>query len=329
MKTILTMPQDQQHLMFGPGQLQELSDLVEIDVDRTVPDLQAAADEQLADVEVLITGWGSPHLDAATLQRLPALRAVVHTAGTLRHIASPALWERDDILVTTATEANAVPVAEFSLAQILLAGKQSLSREAAHRRCRGQEHTSTLAHGGNFGAVVGLIGASRVGRAVVELLQSFDLTILLSDPYVSEEEARALGTELVTLEELFRRSDVVSLHAPDVPSTQGMVTGELLASMREGSTFINTARPALVDLDALREQVVSGRLSAVLDVNDDLAPDDPLWEAPSVSITPHIAGSLGNELHRLGESALEEIRRLCAGRPAFAPVDPGALAIIA
>ncbi|MGO1201294.1 MAG: NAD(P)-dependent oxidoreductase, partial [Dermabacteraceae bacterium] len=213
MKTILTMPQDQQHLMFGPGQLQELSDLVEIDVDRTVPDLQAAADEQLADVEVLITGWGSPHLDAATLQRLPALRAVVHTAGTLRHIASPALWERDDILVTTATEANAVPVAEFSLAQILLAGKQSLSREAAHRRCRGQEHTSTLAHGGNFGAVVGLIGASRVGRAVVELLQSFDLTILLSDPYVSEEEARALGTELVTLEELFRRSDVVSLHA--------------------------------------------------------------------------------------------------------------------
>ncbi|MGO1199790.1 MAG: NAD(P)-dependent oxidoreductase, partial [Dermabacteraceae bacterium] len=102
-----------------------------------------------------------------------------------------------------------------------------------------------------------------------------------------------------------------------------------LASMREGSTFINTARPALVDLDALREQVVSGRLSAVLDVNDDLAPDDPLWEAPSVSITPHIAGSLGNELHRLGESALEEIRRLCAGRPAFAPVDPGALAIIA
>ncbi|MDN6303897.1 MAG: hydroxyacid dehydrogenase, partial [Brachybacterium sp.] len=74
MKTILTMPQDQQHLMFGPGQLQELSDLVEIDVDRTVPDLQAAADEQLADVEVLITGWGSPHLDAATLQRLPALR---------------------------------------------------------------------------------------------------------------------------------------------------------------------------------------------------------------------------------------------------------------
>ena len=123
MKTILAMPQDQQHLMFSPGQLQELSSLVEIDVDRTAPDLHAVPDEDLVDVEVLITGWGSPRLDAGTLPRLPALRAVVHTAGTLRHIATSALWERNDILVTTAAEANALPVAEFAVAQILLAGK--------------------------------------------------------------------------------------------------------------------------------------------------------------------------------------------------------------
>lgn len=331
MKAILAMPRNQQHLMFAPGQLEELSTLVDIDIEQTVPDLGAVADQHLAEVEVLITGWGSPHVDAESLRRLPRLRAVVHTAGTMRRIATRALWEREDILVTTAARANAVPVAEYTLAQILLAGKQSLVREAAHRRDRGRDRDRTLQldHGGNFGAVVGLIGASRVGREVALLLRHFDLTVLISDPHVSDEAIRELGAEPSDLERLFRYSDVVSLHAPDVPATRGMVTRELLGSMPDGTTFINTARPALVDLDALRQEVLSGRLSAVLDVHDGLAPDDPLWEAPTASITPHIAGSLGNELHRLGESALEEVRRLRDGRPAQQPVDRGSLAIVA
>lgn len=329
MKAILAMPRDQQHLMFTPGQLEELSTLVDIDIEQTVPDLGAVADQHLAEVEVLITGWGSPRVDTESLRRLPRLRAVVHTAGTMRRIATRALWEREDILVTTAARANAVPVAEYTLAQILLAGKQSLVREAAHRRGRGRECTVQLDHGGNFGAVVGLIGASRVGREVAMLLRQFDLTVLISDPHVSDEAIRELGAEPSDLEHLFRYSDVVSLHAPDVPATRGMVTRELLGSMPDGTTFINTARPALVDLDALRQEVLSGRLSAVLDVHDDLAPDDPLWDAPTASITPHIAGSLGNELHRLGETALEEVRRLRDGRPAQQPVDRGSLAIVA
>jgi phosphoglycerate dehydrogenase-like enzyme len=100
-----------------------------------------------------------------------------------------------------------------------------------------------------------------------------------------------------------------------------MVTRELLSLMRDGTTFLNTARPALVDIDALRDEVLSGRLCAVLDVHDDLAEDDPLWEAEHAVLTPHLAGSQGNELHRLGESALEEVRRLAAGEPPRFPVD--------
>lgn len=329
MKAIFAMPRDQQHLMFTPRQLEELSSLLAIDIGHTVPTLDGASEEQLGEVEVLLTGWGSPRIDAVALGRMPHLRAVVHTAGTMRHIATPELWAREDILVTTAAHANAVPVAEYTVAQILLAGKQSLLREAAHRRSRGRERTSRIDHGGNYGAVVGLIGASRVGSEVARLLRHFDLTVLISDPFVSDDEIRGLGAEPSDLESLFRRSEVVSLHAPDVPATVGMVTGELLASMPEGAVFINTARPALVDLDALRHQVLSGRLSAVLDVHDDLAADDPLWDAPEVSITPHIAGSLGNELHRLGASALEEVRRLCAGEPARHPVDRSALTSVA
>lgn len=322
MRALLMMPAGLQHRMFDDAQLERLRTLAQIDTEHPVSNLADASDEELADVEVLLTGWGSGPVDAAALLRLPRLRAVVHTAGTVRHVVTDAVWDRGDVVVTSATEANAVPVAEFTLAQILLAGKRSLAQEHRYRRDhRPRPAALSSPEIGNYGGVVGLIGASRIGTLVAEHLRRFDLEVLLTDPFVSAAEAAALGASKVEPEELYARSDVVSLHAPDVPSTRGMVSRELLALMREGTTFLNTARPALVDLDALRDEVVSGRLAAVLDVHDDLAEDDPLWDAPLASITPHLAGSQGNELHRMGEAALEEVRRLGAGEPARYPVD--------
>lgn len=329
MKALLAMPHGLQHTMFSPAQLDQLRQIVDIDVEETIPDLTAVPAAMLSDIDVLITGWGSPRVNGPALERMPRLRAVVHTAGTLRRIASEALWERGDIIVTTAAQANAIPVAEFALAQILLAGKRSLAHETAHRRTRGRERALDLTVGGNHGAVIGLIGASRIGAMVAELLRPFSMEVLISDPFVDAGTLSGLGATKVELPELFRRSDVVSLHAPDVPGTRKMITAELLSLMRDGTTFVNTARPALVDLDALRPELLSGRLSAALDVHDDLAPDDPLWDVPTVSITPHIAGSLGNELHRMAGSALEEMRRLRAGEPALAPVDRERLSIMA
>ena len=323
MRALLAMPAGLPQRMFDAAQLARLRTLVEADTASTVPDLADASDAELAEVEVLITGWGSRPVDAAALSRMPHLRAIVHTAGTVRHVVTEAVWDRGDIVITSATEVNAVPVAEFTLAQILLAGKRSLAQE---HRYRGDHTARPAAHSapgiGNYGGVVGLIGASRIGVLVAEHLRPFDLEVLVIDPFVDAAAITALGATKVEPEELYSRSDVVSLHAPDVPSTRGMVSRELLALMRDGTTFLNTARPALVDLDALRDEVVSGRLAAVLDVHDDLADDDPLWDAPLATITPHIAGSQGNELHRMGEAALEEIRRLGAGEPPRHPVDP-------
>ena len=328
MRALLAMPDGLQHRMFSPAQLARLGELVEVDVSRTVPDLAAARDDELAQVEVLLTGWGSPAVDADALSRMPRLRALVHTAGTVRFVATDALWEREDVLITSATEANAVPVAEYALAQILLAGKRTLAQQARYRRERRPGHAADADPGiGNYGGVVGLIGASRIGTLVAEHLRRFDLEVLITDPFASADEIAALGAGKVEPEELYARADVVSLHAPDVPSTRGMVTRELLALMRDGTTFLNTARPALVDIDALRDEVLSGRLSAVLDVHDDLAADDPLWEAENALLTPHLAGSQGNELHRMGEAALEEVRRLAAGEPPRHPVDRGRRAI--
>lgn len=326
MRALLAMPAGLQHQMFDSGQLKQLRALAAVDTERTVHDLTAIPASDLAEVEVLITGWGSRTVDAETLDRMPLLRAIVHTAGTVRHVVSEAAWERaerGDLVITSATEANAVPVAEFTLAHVLLAGKRSLAQEHRYRRQRRPVPAAqSSAAIGNYGAVVGLIGASRIGILVAEHLRGFDLEVLITDPYVGAERIAALGATKVEPEELYSRSDVVSLHAPDVPATRGMVSRDLLALMPDGATFINTARPALVDLDALREEVVSGRLAAVLDVHDDLAADDPLWDAPLATITPHIAGSQGRELHRMGAAAIEEVRRLSAGEPPRFPVDP-------
>lgn len=300
--------------LFTPDQRRCLSRLVSLLADDPVPDLAAVPDEIAARAEVLVTGWGAPRIDAEVLRRMPELRAIVHTAGTVAPFVDTAVWEREDIVVTSAAQANAVPVAEYTLAQILLAGKGSLARSAEYRRARGSQAAWTASGGmGNYGAVVGLIGASRIGRLTAEHLRSFDLEVLLYDPFAGADEIAELGARKVDLDELFRASDVVSLHAPDVPSTRGMITAAHFSLMREGSTFINTARPALVDEQALRAELVGGRISAVLDVHDQLPADDPLWDVPTVELTPHIAGSQGNELHRMAETALAELRRLSSG----------------
>lgn len=328
MLAALVMDRDLPTTMFTPAQLAGLAELTGLDPTSPIPDLDAADDETLAGLEIVLTGWGSPRIDAPQLARLPRLRAVVHTAGTVRHVAGDALWDNEDIVLTSATAANAVPVAEYTLAQILLAGKNTLAREHRYRASHGRDRAAS-GPTGNYGSVVGLIGASHIGRLVAELLRPFDVQVLIADPFVDAEGIAALGAEKVDLPELFARADVVSLHAPDVPSTRGMVSAELLASLRDGATFINTARPALVDEDALRTELLSGRISAVLDVHDQLSPEDPLWELPGIAITPHLAGSQGNELHRMAEQALEEVRRLVRHEPPAHPVGRSRREIIA
>lgn len=276
----------------------------------------------LADAEILVTGWGCPPLDEEALAHAPRLRAIVHAAGTIRHHVTEACWERG-IRVSSAAAANALPVAEYTLAMILLANKHVLEISAEYKRTRARrawdEETPGL---GNYGRTVGILGASLIGRRVLELLRPFELTPLLHDPYVSDDEARALGARPVGLEELFRESDVVSLHVPLLPATTGMVNRALLSSMRPGATLINTARGAVLDQDALAELAAAGRINAILDVTEPevLSPDHPLWDCENVLISPHFAGSVGNEIHRLGRLAAEEAARYAAGEDFAHPV---------
>ncbi|MGW2825966.1 hydroxyacid dehydrogenase [Streptomyces sp. NPDC001443] len=275
-----------------------------------------AAARALAGADVLITGWGCPRLDGGALAAAPRLRTVLHSAGSVRPVAGEAVWERG-IAVSSAAAANALPVAEYALAMILLAGKDAFARRERYRETHAEPSPAETARTGNLGRRVGIVGASRVGRRLLELLRPFDFEILLHDPYVDPAEARALGAEPLGLADLLRRSDIVSLHAPDLPETRHLLDRERLALIRDGGMLINTSRGALVAPDALTDELVSGRLHAVLDVTDPEPPpaDSPLYRLPNVFLTPHIAGSLGNELERLGRVVVEELERLAAGLP--------------
>jgi phosphoglycerate dehydrogenase-like enzyme len=297
-----------------------------VDVDETLvaerfdsPEVQAV----LADVEILVTGWGCPPIDATVLRTAPRLRAILHAAGSVKGHLAPECWERG-LVVSSAADANAVPVAELALAMILLAGKDVFGLRERYRRER------TFAIGeiqpgiGNFRRRVGIVGASRIGRQVVQLLTPFDLAVSLTDPYVSVPPA---GVRLLELDDLLRESDVVSLHAPATPETHHLLDKRRLALIPDGGVLINTARGSLVDTDALVAELAGGRISAILDVTDPepLPADSPLYDLPNVFLTPHIAGSHGNELDRLGLTVVAELERLITGVPLAHQILPGDL----
>ena len=275
----------------------------------------------LAEAEILVGHWGCPTLTEDVLVQAPKLRLFAYAAGTVKWQVTDAVWERD-LVVTSAAAANAVPVADYAVAAILLANKGVfLGREKL--RDPSVRVPLDLTRVGNCGARVGIVGASFVGRLVIERLRDTDLVVSVYDPYLSAEEATHLGVEKVDdLDDLCASVDLLSIHAPDIPATRGMIGAAQLARLHDGVTVLNTARPALVDQDALVAELTAGRLAAVLDVTepDPLPAGHPLLALPNVFVTPHVAGAMGNELQRLSELAVVEVERFVAGEPPLYPV---------
>lgn len=271
----------------------------------------------LAETDILITGWGCPKLDAAALAAAPRLTHVLHAGGTVKHHVGEECWERG-IEISTAADANSIPVAEYTVAMILLANKRVLQiARKLHSEKTELEPDQLFPDMGNFGKRVGIIGASRIGKHVIRLLKSYDVQIVVADPFLDDAAAAALGVERVSLEELASSCDVVSLHAPSLPSTRNLIHQGLVASFKPGATFINTARGELVDQDALLRRIEEGDLYAVLDVTTPwvLPADSGFYSHPHVLLTPHLAGSLGMELERMAVSTIEEAHRLSRGEP--------------
>ena len=267
---------------------------------------------ELTEVEVVFSTWGMPGLNPDILAHLPRLKAVFYAAGSVKGFAG-SLLERG-ISVSSAWQANSLPVAEATLGHILLGLKQTFQLARSVRRDRAYHGTGSAVITGAYGSTVGLIALGAIGRRVVELLKPVDVRVIAHDPYAKPTP----GIELVGLDELFRRSDVVSLHAPWIPATEGMLTGAHFRQMKPWSTFINTSRGKLVLEDeliaVLRERP---DIQAVLDVTwpEPPATNSPLHDLPNVLLTPHIAGSAGNELQRMADWMIDECERFLRGEP--------------
>lgn len=299
--------------VFPPDLRERLGRSVRLAAPPLTGELTAAA-EVLAGVEVLVTGWDCPPLTAEVLDLAPQLRAVVHAAGSVRPIVTDAVWERG-LLVSSAADANAGPVVAFTLAAIAFAAKGVLPTAARYARA----WPGFTERVGADARVIGVIGASRIGRRVIEALRgdSAGYQVLLCDPYVDDADAARMGVERVGLAELCRRASVVTVHAPQLPETRGMLSAEMLRLIPDGGAVVNTARGSLVDTGALAAECGAGRLSAYLDVTDPepLPVGHPLLTLPNVLVTPHVAGAQGSEVRRLGVYAVEEVERFVRGVP--------------
>ncbi len=281
------------------------------------------ADALLAEAEILVGHWGCPPLDEAMLARAQKLRMFAYGAGTVKMQVTPAAWDRE-LRITSGADANGEPVAEFTLAAILMANKDVFWRADRAKGGPGWDRPPGAAEVGNYDKTIGIVAASLIGRRVIELLRPFPrLTAIVYDPFLTDDDAAALGVEKVDdLTDLCRRSNVLSIHAPSLPSTMHLVGREQLAALPDAATLINTARGAVLDHDALLDELRPGRICAILDVTDPepLPDDSEFLTLPNVALTPHVAGSQGTELRRMADWVCDEVERYVEGRPARNPI---------
>lgn len=301
---------------------ERIKSLIDIDLDKVYcqEDLMANPDG-FKDVEYIFSTWsmpgGSEEKDDFA-KYFPNAKALFYAAGSVKYFAQH--YFDKGIKIFSAFAANAVPVAEFSVAQILLANK-GYYQALRSFKCADNYKASgdvSRAHVGNYSANVGIVGAGMIGKKVIELLKPYKLNIKIYDIFVDEARARELGGEKVdTLKELFETCDVVSNHLANVPATVGIFKGELFENMKKNGTFINTGRGAQVDeegmLAALKKRP---DVSAILDVTTEEPPTNKgFYNLENVFLTPHIAGSQGNEVARMSEMVVDQFENMLKGKP--------------
>ena len=287
---------------------------------------------EFADVEFIFSTWGMPNLKPEELtEHFPKLRAVFYGAGTVQSFAKNI--HGHGAKVFSAWAANAVPVAEYIVAQIILANTgfyQSCKFTTAGRWHDGKKISDGMPH--NYGIKVGLIGCGMIGSRVANMLKNYDLEVLAYDPYMSAEKAADLGVKSVSLEEIFSECQTISNHLPNNAETKGMLKYEHFSLMKSNGVFINTGRGAqVIEADLIRAMREEQARTAVLDVTNPEPPHpySELYTVPNIFLTPHIAGSMGNEVARMGDYVTEDFLAFIEGKETKYEVTPEMLETMA
>ena len=276
---------------------------------------------QIKDFEGLITGYGCPTLRESVFESADRLKIIAHAAGSVKRLLPEDIVQHyiipKGIYVCNANKAIAYNVAEATIGLLIMAAHRFIDHAISIREKTGWRdpeiplNTPTL-----NGSTVGIVSASTVGREVIRLLQPFDVKVLLYDPYLSDWEAGRLNVEKTTLEDLFKRSNFVSVHTPVTEETVHMIGKRHLKLLRDDAVLLNTSRGKIIDHEALLSECRTGRIMAVLDVTDPepLPPDSPFRKLKNVIVTPHIAGSGHYGRFKIGEMTLQALEDYFAGK---------------
>ncbi len=309
--------------------LRKLGQVVFHDQERDLTSAELA--ERLPGFDAVVTGWGSPRFTDEVLAAADRLRLIAHSAGTIKAMLPPAVFQRG-IVVTHAAVAFATAVAEMSLLLTMLLLRQAHKQDRMLKAGESWGKAQSPRLGQEItGQRVGVVGAGYTGRAFIKLLRALDVEVWVYDPYLNEEGAVQLGVRRVALDELLTCCPVVSLQAPSTPETHHMIGARELSLLQDGAILINTARSWLVDQKALLSELQSGRIQAALDVFDQepLPVDHPFRQLDNVFLTPHVAAATFQARQRQGQTVVEEMRRFFSGQPLQYQVTLEKLAIMA
>lgn len=318
--------------VYGEKLLNRMSNEIGIDKDAVFTEDMLENGNVPKGVTAVFGTWGFPALGAEKIREvLPDLKYIFYAAGSVKGFADP--YFENGVRIFSAAAANAVPVAQVTAAQITLANK-GFFQHIMHTRNGedGVARNEVNLYPGNIGAKIGIIGAGAIGRRVIELLSAEENEILVFDPFLPAETAEKAGVRLCSLETLFSECDTVSNHLANNSQTQGILNYALFSRMKPNGVFINTGRGAqVVESDLVRALNEQPNRVAVLDVTDPEPPkpDHPFFKMPNVFLTPHFAGSCGNEPRRMARYMYEEYLRITAGGDPLYEVTPNMLKTMA
>lgn len=272
----------------------------------------------LQDCEIAFATWGMPRLSKEEIKEyLPSLKVLFYSAGTVQYFARPFL--ESGVRIFSAFAANAVPVAEYTASQIMLASKGFFQASKSYRIAPLYSLVHANSSPGNFHTKVGIIGLGAIGTRVAEKLRDSDIELYAFDPFVSKEKAAELDVKLCTLEEIFSDCDVITNHLANKKELKNFFRFRHFNSMKKHSVFINTGRGAQVS-------ELSLSLSLLLHPSHTFVGDvikaeyfpylSPLFWCRNAILTPHIAGSTGNEPQRMAYLMIEELKSFLEGKEA-------------
>ncbi len=268
--------------------------------------------EALKGIDVVFCCWGSAQYNEEILEAADSLKIIAYCAGSVAAVATPAVYEKE-IAMLGANCVFAESVAESCICYTMV-GLRRIEHYTNNVR-NGLWRDENYYNEGIMDRTIGLVGFGAIAKKFVEFLKPYRNRILVYSGHLTKEEADKYGVEVATLDEVFEKSDIVSVHQGLNERTFHMIKREHLDKLKDGALIINTARGAVIDEKEFIEVLKTGRINAVLDVfeQEPPAPDADLRKLKNVTILPHMGGPTIDRRQYCVTKLVEDIKKLTAG----------------